>query len=456
MAIDLFQSATETARAIRRKDLSAREVTEALLDRIDSVNPQLNAIVELRREEALQLAEAADNALAQGKDVGPLHGVPMTIKDAIDVAGLHTTWGNPDFADYIAPTDSAVAARLKQAGAVIIGKSNVAEMLADFGQTANRLYGVSNNPWDLTRTPGGSSGGGAAAVSVGLSFLEYGSDLVGSIRIPAGLCGVYGLRPSAHAVPLAGFQPPGAPTGANEMTYLSTLGPLARTAEDLRTALMATAGPLAPRDRAYRWNLAPARHAELKEFRVGFVLDDDNAPVSSEVSKVLGELVEALVAAGVSVNQGWPAGVDPAAQAQCFSEHVQAFFAYQEGGEAEGYFAQERARMTARDTWQTYFRDFDVFLSPATLSAAYPHDSRPFHERMIPTPDGELPYVNQPFWTAHAALVGLPAVVAPVGLTAAGLPVGVQVVGPQYEDDTAITFAELLAPLTEGSRQPPL
>ncbi|MEN3270330.1 amidase family protein [Pseudonocardia sp.] len=133
----------------------------------------------------------------------------MTIKDAIDVAGLHTTWGNPDFADYSAPVDSAVAARLKQAGAIIIGKSNVAEMLADFGQTTNRLYGATNNPWDLTRTPGGSSRGGAAAVS-GLSFLEYGSDLVGSIRIPAGLCGVYGLRPSAHTVPLAGF-PTGSP-----------------------------------------------------------------------------------------------------------------------------------------------------------------------------------------------------------------------------------------------------
>jgi amidase len=456
MAIDLFQSATETARAIRRKGLSAREVAEALLDRIDSVGPQLNAIVELRRKDALQAAKAADDALAQGKDVGRLHGVPMTIKDAVDVAGLHTTWGNPDFADYIAPTDSAVAARLKQAGAVIIGKSNVAEMLADFGQTTNRLYGRTNNPWDLTRTPGGSSGGGAAAVSAGLSFLEYGSDLVGSIRIPAGLCGVYGLRPSARTVPLAGFQPPGAPTGANEMTYLSTLGPLARTAEDLRTALVATAGPLAPCDRAYRWNLAPARHAELKEFRVGFVLDDDNAPVSIEVSNLLSELVETLVAAGVSVTQGWPAGVDAVAQAQCFSEHVQAFFAYQEGGETEGYFAQERARMTARDTWQSYFRDFDVFLSPATLSAAYPYDSRPFHERTIPTPDGELPYVNQPFWIAHAALVGLPAVVAPVGLTASGLPVGVQVVGPQHEDDTAITFAELLAPLTGGSLRPPI
>ena len=219
-----------------------------------------------------------------------------------------------------------------------------------------------------------------------------------TIRIPAALCGVYGLRPSAHTVPLAGFQPPGAPAGANEMTYLSTLGPLARTAEDLRTALAATAGPLAPCDRAYRWNLAPARHAELKEFRVGFVLDDDNAPVSSEASNALSGL----------------------------------------------------------DSCQNYFRDVDIFLSPATLSAAYPHDSRPFHERTIPTPDGELPYVNQVFWIAHAALVGLPAVVAPVGQTPAGLPVGVQVVGPQYDDDTAITFAELLAPLTVGSLRPPI
>ncbi len=173
-----------------------------LLARIEAVNPALNAVVELRPEAALREAVAADEASARGDAAGPLHGVPMTIKDSFNVAGLHTTWGNPAFKDFVADSDATVVRRLRQAGAIIVGKTNVAFMLADFGQTANELYGVTNNPWDTTRTPGGSTGGSAAALSAGMTFLEYGSDLVGSIRIPASFCGVYGLKPSAGIVPL--------------------------------------------------------------------------------------------------------------------------------------------------------------------------------------------------------------------------------------------------------------
>src|SRR5918993_2057786 len=207
----LTQPATEVARMLRGRQLSARELTEAQLARIEAVNPRLNAVVELRATQALAEAAAADQAAARGRELGPLHGVPMTVKDSFDVAGLHTTWGNPAFADYLAAADATVVRRLRQAGAVILGKTNVAAMLADFGQTANELYGTTTNPWDPARTPGGSSGGAAAAVAAGLSFLEYGSDLVGSIRIPASYCGVYGLKPSVGVVPLTGFQPPGPP-----------------------------------------------------------------------------------------------------------------------------------------------------------------------------------------------------------------------------------------------------
>jgi amidase len=206
---ELFQSATDAARTVSRKEISSRELTEMLLSRIESVNPALNAVVGLRREAALQEAVAADDATARGDDAGPLHGVPMTIKGSFNVAELHTTWGNPAFKDFVADSDATVVRRLRQAGAIIVGKTNVAFMLADFGQTASELYGVTNNPWDMARTPGGSSGGAAAALSAGMTFLEYGSDLVGSIRIPASFCGVYGLKPSAGIVPLSGFQPPG-------------------------------------------------------------------------------------------------------------------------------------------------------------------------------------------------------------------------------------------------------
>jgi amidase len=456
----LFQPATDTARMLRRGALSSRELTEALLARIEAVNPGLNAVVELRGEQAVAEAAAADEATARGGEPGPLHGVPMTIKDSFDVAGLHTTWGNPAFGDHVASSDATVVRRLRRAGAVVVGKTNVAFMLGDFGQTANRLYGVTGNPWDPERTPGGSSGGSAAAVSAGLSFLEYGSDLVGSIRIPASFCGVYGLRPSAGVVPLTGFQPPGPPAGPSEMTYLSTVGPLARSAGDLRAALAATAGPEAPADRAYSWALAPPRHTRLADYRVRLVLDHDRAPVSSEVGAVLSDAVDALARAGATVVEGWPDGVDPAAQAESFGFHVGLFFAFQQPGDDLPPLAevidQEHRRMAARVAWGRCFDDVDVFLCPASFTPAFPHDPRPFEARMVATPEGGRPYADLAFWVAHASLPGLPAVAAPIGPTAGGLPVGAQVIGPRYEDDTAITFAGLLGEVTGGYQPPPV
>jgi amidase len=433
-----------------------------LLARIDAINPAVNAVVERRVEAALQEATAADQALADGVDGarGPLHGVPMTIKESFNVAGLHTTWGNPAFKEDVADWDATVVRRLKQAGAVIVGKTNVHFMLADFGQTANELYGVTNNPWDTTRTPGGSTGGGAAALAAGMTFLDYGSDLVGSIRIPASFCGVYGLRPSVGIVPLTGFQPPGPPAPPSDMAYLSAVGPLGRSARDLRTALNVTAGPEAPAARAYSWALSPPHHTRLKDFRVGVVLDHERAPVSSEVTTLLSNAVDALARAGVTVVEGWPEGVDPVRHYESFGFHVQLFFAFQQPGEEFArlpeFVSQETQRMLARAAWSRYFDDVDVFVCPANFTPAFPHDSSPFSERTIATPEGERPYDNQAFWVSHAALAGLPAVSAPIGRTPAGLPVGAQIVGPLYEDDTALTFAELLADVVGGYEPPPI
>src|SRR6266508_29384 len=293
----LFQSATDAAQTLRRKERSSRELTEMLLARIEAVNPALNAVVELRREAALQEAAAADATTARGDDAGPLHGVPMTIKDSFNVAGLHTTWGNPAFKDFVADSDATVPRRLKQAGAIIVGKTNLASMLGDFGQTANELYGVTGNPWDVARTPGGSSGGAAAALAAGMTFLEYGSDLVGSIRIPASFCGVYGLKPSVGIVPLTGFQVPGPPAPPSEMLYMSAVG--------------------------------PARHRRRADCRAGVVLDHEHAPVSSEVAAVLSGAVDALARAGTTVVEGWPEGVDPVEQSESFAFHIGLFFAFQ-------------------------------------------------------------------------------------------------------------------------------
>jgi amidase len=456
----LFQSATDAAQAVRRKEISSRELTELLLARIDVANSAVNAVVELQRDVALLKAAAADKASARNEDSGPLHGVPMTIKDSFDVAGLHTTWGNPAFKDFMTDSDATVAQRLRQAGAIIVGKTNVAFMLGDFGQTANELYGVTNNPWDTTRTPGGSTGGAAAALSAGMTFLEYGSDLVGSIRIPASFCGVYGLKPSAGIVPLSGFQPPGPPPPPSDMTYMSAVGPLGRSPRDLKTALSVTAGPENQAAKAYSWALSPPRHTRLEDFRVGVVFDHEHAPVSGEVAALLSDTVEALARAGATVVEGWPDSVDPVRNYESFGFHVQAFFAFQEPGEdfakLSEFVDHENRRMAARAAWNRYFNDVDVFLCPVNFTPAFPHDARPFEQRTIATPEGERSYTDQAFWVSHASLPGLPAVAAPIGRTHGGLPVGAQIVGPLYEDDTAITFAELLGNTIGGYEPPPL
>ena len=456
----LFQSASAVAGLMRRKELSSRELTEDLFGRIDAVNGRLNSVVELRREAALAEAAAADEAIARGGEFGPLHGVPMTIKEAFNVAGLHTTWGNPAFKDFVAEWDATVVGRLRHAGAIIVGKTNVAFMLADYGQTANELYGVTNNPWDTAVTPGGSSGGSAAAVSAGLTFLEYGSDLAGSIRIPASFCGVYGLKPTAGIVPSTGFQPPGPPAAPSEMMYMSAVGPLGRSADDLRTALAVTAGPESPAANALSRALPPSRRTRLADFRVGFVLDHGGAPVSSEVTALLSNVVDVLARAGVTVLEGWPDGIDPWRQYESFGFHVGLFLAFQQPGDnlpaLSEVIEHETLRMAARTAWGRYFNSRDVFLCPANFTPAFPHDNRGFDQRRIMTPEGERPYDNQPFWISHASLPGLPAVVAPIGRTPHGLPVGAQIVGPLYEDDTAITFAELLAPAVGGYEAPPI
>ncbi|MEU4287687.1 amidase family protein [Kribbella sp. NPDC026596] len=430
--------------------MTSREVTEELLERIGTdvgAEPgnRVNAVVETRGEFALRAADAADAAVAEGREVGPLHGVPMTVKECFNVAGMRTTWGVPAFAEYVAERDATVVERLGQAGAIIVGKSNVHTMLADFGQTANEIYGRTNNPADLTRTPGGSSGGGAAALAAGLSYLEYGSDLVGSIRLPAAYCGVYGLKPTAGLVPLDGFQVPGPPAVPNEFPNLSTIGPLARSAADLRTALRLTGGPEAP----YSWKLRPARRERLADFRVGVVTDHPAAPVSSEVGDVLSDTIDRLGRSGAKIVEGWPEGVEPAEQAEAFGFQVGLFFTLHGGAPASASLVevieQERRRVAARMRWQQYFDDVDVFLCPTSFTTAFPHDDRPFEERTITTSYGEQRYDAQVFWIAHASLTGHPALSMPIGRTPSGLPVGGQVIGPWHEDDTAITFAELLA-----------
>lgn len=454
-----LETATELANDIRAGRTTVAQATETLLDRISTVNPTINAVSELDAPAARAQAERVDAAIDRGEDLGPLAGVPMTVKDALHATGLRTTWGNPEFADGIAAQDATVVRRLRDAGAVIVGKSNVAMMLQDFGQTDNPIHGTTNNPWNTAHSVGGSSGGAAAALAAGLSYLEYGSDLVGSIRLPAAYCGVYGLKPTVGTVPTTGLQPPGPFGPLSDPTALSCLGPMARSAEDLRLALRATGGPERPASLANRWQPAPPRAERLPGFRVGVVLDDPRCPVTTEVGDLLSNAVDTLIGAGVTVQTGWPEGIDPGRVAESFGVQVAAFFALLDpDGSLDGldFAAQERFRFATRAAWEDYFTDVDLFLCPVAFGTAFPHDQRPFEQRTIETADGVRDYADQPFWTTHASLPGLPALSAPVGLSRAGMPVGMQVVGPMHEDDAALTFAELMADVIGGFTPPPL
>ena len=476
-----FASALDAARAIRAGQISSVELTTRMLDRIAQHNPKLNALVTLTADAALARAKAADEARARGEWWGPFHGVPCTVKDTFEVAGVTTTAGSPTLKNHVPPRDAVVVARLKRAGAVILGKTNVPIWASDW-QSYNDVFGQSNNPWDPARTPGGSTGGGAAALAAGLTFLEPGSDLGGSIRIPAHFCGVYGHKPTLDVVPLRGHIPPPPGTPPAPPPVLPVAGPLARSAGDLRAAMEVLGGPDDDDARAYRWSLPPARGTRLIDHRMGYVLDDPRCPVSSEVGEVLARTVEALRKAGANLEEGWPKGVDPAAQYDTYLFLLNSLFAFtlrddrleemrkraeNQDGSYEAnrakawtaphkhYAAANSRRMGARAVWQEYFRSHDAFLLPTAFVAAFPHDHTPgFVNRSLTTSAGPRQYLDLLFWISFATLAGLPATTAPVGLTRSGLPVGIQIVGPYLEDATPIDLAGRLADVLGGFRPP--
>src|SRR5580693_7940088 len=304
-----FASALDGAAAIKAKRISSAELTELSFRRIDTYNPKINAVILQFREEALARAREADQALAKKQWWGPFHGVPVTVKESYGMAGVPTTAGLTQYKDF-RPTRNAVAVdRILRAGAIVIGKTNVPVSLADL-QSYNPIYGTSNNPWDLARTPGGSTGGGAAAVAAGLGHLTLGSDIGGSIRIPSHFCGIYGHKPTLELVPTIGHVPPFVDPAPAKLADLSVCGPMARSAEDLRVALEAIGGPAGADAKAYRWSLSAPRRTKLADFRVGCIADDPLCRVGSDVGGVLDNALARIEKAGVRVERGWPAGVN--------------------------------------------------------------------------------------------------------------------------------------------------
>ncbi len=471
-----FGSAVGAADAIRRRKVSAVELTRRALDRIEKFNPKLNAMVVVLREEALERARQADQALARKQSWGLLHGVPITIKDSFWIKGTPATWGSKAAAAFKSDRNAVAIDRLLGAGAVILGKTNVPVDLMDW-QSYNPVYGVTNNPWDLKRTPGGSTGGGAAALAAGFGYLTLGSDIGGSIRVPAHFCGVYGHKPTLELVSETGEAPSFPDPLPQPPMDLAVAGPLARHAEDLMAAISVLGGPNGPDRKAWKWTLPAPRAERFVGFRVGYVLDDPFCPVSPDAGAVLQQALGAIGKAGARLRPGWPQGLDLDKQLEDYlfllgalmtagmpdavlamfkSTGVPSVFIDSATAPHKRWLAATRSRLATRAVWERYFQDIDVFLAPVALVPAFPHDhTEPQFRRRLQTPAGERAYFDMIRWASLASFAGLPATIAPVGRTAAGLPVGLQIIGPYLEDATPIQFAIGLREHIGGFQPPP-
>ena len=440
----LDQSATELVAALAARQVSAAELTDQAIARIEARDGPINAVVVRDFDRARTQAKAADAALARGER-GALLGLPMTVKESHNVAGLATTWGFEHARNWIAPEDAVGVARLKAAGAVILGKTNVPVSLADW-QSVNPIYGRTNNPPDLTRSPGGSSGGGAAAVAAGMVPLEFGSDIGGSIRVPAAFCGLFGHKPSYGLVPTRGHAPPGVDGAA---IALAVVGPLARTAADLTLALGAVAGPERQDAKAYRLDLPPMQRTGLADYRVLILDTHPAAAVDSEIRAALDGLGSGLARLGAYVTRSSDRLPDLAKAHELYGGMMGV--AMSRGGPepskatAHEWMGLLDGQEVVRRAWAAFFREIDIVLAPTMGAVAFPHVQMGPETANGLIIDGQpTPYFAQLFWPGIATLANLPATAIPIGQTKSGLPIGAQVIGPYLEDLTTIGFAGLV------------
>lgn len=373
----VFSSTAQLAAAIRASHVSAVEVLEAHLAQIDKHNPALNAIITLDAERAHDRAREADEALARGEVWGPLHGVPFTLKDAHSTVGMRTTVGFPPLADHVPLEDSTVTARLKQAGGILIGKTNVAEMLADF-LTGNPIFGRSNNPWNIERTPGGSSGGAAAALAAGMTPFEMGTDLSGSIRIPAHYCGLFGLKPTEKRVSLAGVVPDPHST-PRSVRIMASIGPMARTIEDLVLLYRIIAGPDGRDTEVQPVPVDDPPELELTKLRIAFAPTFPGFPVAAAIREAVEELAQQLSRLGALVDEATLPALDFNQELASTGELIgMAIGAFQpEENKPSTTLAQYLAALHRRDqsivAWEQFFDEWDVLLCPPSMVTAFPH-----------------------------------------------------------------------------------
>ncbi len=476
-----FKSAVELTTLLRERKVGCLELLEHFLARVEVHNPGINAIIWMDAEGARERARAADSALAKGEVWGPLHGLPMTIKESYGIAGSPTTWGVPDLKDTITETDALSVSRLKAAGANLFGKTNVPIYLADW-QSYNAIYGTTNNPWNHALTPGGSSGGSAAALAAGLTGLDAGSDIGSSIRNPAHYCGVFGLKPTYGIIPPRGQSLPGTVAAAD----ISVIGPMARSAGDLDMALDVMAGADLLDDVGWQLKLPTCDKGALKDFRIAVKLTDACCEVDAAYADKLQDLVDRLADAGATISDKAQPDIDTrrlhevyiqllrgATSGRMPDEEVAHWrhIAEETGADDTSYLAQmargntmshrnwlqlNNERHALRFKFAEFFEDWDILLCPAAASAAWPHDQEgERHDRTITVNGHEVPTTDQLFWAGFSGVVYLPSTVGPAGLTSDGLPVGYQALAGHMRDKTAIHFSRLVERDVFGYTPPP-
>ncbi|MFN3237365.1 MAG: amidase family protein [Pseudomonadales bacterium] len=477
MSIDIYSSAADMLTALRNKEISSIELTELHINRIEAIDDKINAIPVRTFDMAREAAIAADKMIAAG-DSGALIGLPLTLKESTLTKGLPQSAGIPDFAQHKPEQNGLIAQRIFDAGAGLLGKTNIPVALGDW-QADSPVYGRTNNPWDLERTPGGSTGGGGAALAAGMTPLEIGSDIGGSIRVPAAYCGCFGHRPSETAIPKSGAFPMA--DLPNPAFLLGVQGPLARTAKDLSLMFDVIAGPDHFEDTAWRLDLPAPRGNSIKDFRVGVLTSVMDIPCSNQTVQKLEELTQVLQNHGATTCAAEP-GIDFQAYFADYMRLLNLMITQMEPREqrearaaaarnssdpfaeatADGLTQDAHAfmqvvtrRQIAQYQWREYFKSVDVIIAPITLDSAFPHQTGAMEERTLLVDNVERSYMENILYPSLAIFTGLPATAIPAGLDDKGLPIGLQIIGPYLEDRTTLKFAELVEEAWVKFQAPP-
>ena len=454
--MDVFSTTTQLAAEIRRGGISAKEALEAFLAQIEKHDPALNAVNIIDTDRAIKRAAAADEALSRGEAWGPLHGVPFTLKDAHLTAGLHTTVGFPPFANYVSEVDSTVVARLKQAGAVLMGKTNVPVMLGDY-QTSNPLFGRTNNPWDLERTPGGSSGGAAAALASGMTPFEIGTDLANSIRLPAHFCGVCGLKPTERRVSLSGLIPNPSKL-PRPIRIMTCIGPMARTVEDLALVYRIIAGPDDSDSEVQPAPIEEVPTLSLADLRIAFAPTLPGFPVAEDIRVKIEELARDLERAGAIVEEAQLPALDFPAEFSKAGRLIGMMLGTVQPATDQNptnlaeYFEALDERDRSIQAWEQFFQSWDALLCPVSMMTAFKH-CEPGMPLQLEGRDIEYWLIG-----AHGTIfnyTGHPAVALPCGFDHNGLPIGVQLVGKRWSESRLLAIAQSVSPIAGEFRRPP-